>query len=120
MKQGFRLVPNTCNWIDADGGIDASIYPVEDDAYGVTKFRIQYRHQVAAPVDPTRRHFLSQAAGLAASATALTMASRSAVPEIDPAFTLIAEKRAADIVHGKAIDTLTAESQLPPVDSTRR
>jgi hypothetical protein len=63
-KQGFRLVPNTCIWIDADGGIDAGIYPVKV-AHDVSKYRIEYRRQVL-PVDLTRRGFLSQAAGTAA------------------------------------------------------
>jgi hypothetical protein len=62
------------------------------------------------PRDPTRRRFLAVAAvgsvvGAGSVATA-AMAPSLAVPAIlpDPAFALIAEKRAADIAHGEAID----------------
>jgi hypothetical protein len=72
MEQGFKLVPNTCNWIDADGN-DAGTYPVEE-AYGVLKYRIEYRRQVF-PVGPTRRSFLARAAGVAAGGTALALAT---------------------------------------------
>jgi hypothetical protein len=53
------------------------------------------------PVDRTRRHFLTVAAAGAAAA-AIPTAALTAAP--DPAFALIAEKRAADIAHGNAID----------------
>jgi len=71
-------------------------------------------------VDPSRRRFLTIAAGASiASAGALVTAAAMApnvpaavtlpclgVPAAlpDPAFALIANKRAADIAHGKAID----------------
>ncbi len=41
MEQGFKLVPDTCNWIDDAARIDAGVYPVED-AYGISKYRIEY------------------------------------------------------------------------------
>jgi hypothetical protein len=70
------------------------------------------------PRDPTRRRFLTVAAGASiASAGALVTAAAMppsvpaavpclAVPAVlpDPAFALIAEKLAADIAHGEAID----------------
>jgi hypothetical protein len=42
MEQGFKLVPDTCNWIDDAAQVDAGVYPVEE-ANGVSKYRIQYR-----------------------------------------------------------------------------
>jgi hypothetical protein len=64
------------------------------------------------PVDPTRRHFLSQAAGVAAGGTALALAAippRAALAApagaLDPVFSLIeAHKRTA-----AALDIATAE-----------
>jgi hypothetical protein len=62
------------------------------------------------PRDPTRRRFLAVAAVAsiagAGSLAAAAMATSIAVPAVlpDPAFALIAEKRAADIAHGEAID----------------
>jgi hypothetical protein len=58
MEQGFKLVPDTCNWIDDAAQIDAGVYPVEE-AYGVSKYRIEYR---ALDATPTRRRFLAVAA----------------------------------------------------------
>jgi hypothetical protein len=63
------------------------------------------------PVDPTRRHFLSQAAGVAAGGTVLALAAIPPVPaaamagSADPVFSLIeAHKRTA-----AALDIATAE-----------
>jgi hypothetical protein len=77
MKQGFRLAPNTCNWINADGA-DAGVYPVEE-SHGVSKYRIEYRRQVL-PVDLGRRGFLSRAAGVAAGSAALALATVAPKP----------------------------------------
>ena len=55
------------------------------------------------PVDPTRRHLLTVAAG-GAVAAAIPTAALAAVTEPDPAFALIAEKLAADVAHCEAID----------------
>jgi hypothetical protein len=63
-------------------------------------------------VDATsRRRFLSQAAGVAAGGTVLALATippalaaTAPTGALDPAFALIAEKRAADIAHCEAID----------------
>lgn len=41
--QGFKLVPDTCNWIDEAGLIDAGVYAVDEDTYGACKYRIEYR-----------------------------------------------------------------------------
>src|SRR6266481_1430902 len=62
------------------------------------------------PRDPTRRRFLAVAAvgsfvgagSLAAAAMAPSLAVPAFLP--DPAIALIADKRAADIAHGEAID----------------
>src|SRR5450631_887872 len=64
------------------------------------------------PRDPTRRHFLTVAAvasvvsaGTLAAATAMDPSVPQAVTvpgRPDPAFALIADKRAADIAHGEA------------------
>jgi hypothetical protein len=63
------------------------------------------------PIDTTRRRFLTVAAGVSiASVGALTVAAMPATaPDspacaVDPAFALIAEKLAADVAHGVAID----------------
>jgi hypothetical protein len=109
--QGFKLVADICNWIDEDGLIDAGIYPVEG-AYCVSKFRIEYRtlngkRGVMAgpshtPVEATRRRFLSQAAGVAAGASVLALATippAAAAPAPaglpDPVFRLIEAHRTA-------------------------
>ncbi len=42
MDRGFKLVPDTCDWIDHTGLIDAGIYPVTDD-HSEEKYRIEYR-----------------------------------------------------------------------------
>jgi len=111
MEQGFKLVPNTCNWIDADG-MDAGVYPVEE-AYGVSKYRIEYR---ALDATPTRRRFLASAAFASvagAGSLAFAAAAPNDVPKAvtvprhsrpEPAFVLIADKLAGDIAHGEAID----------------
>jgi hypothetical protein len=64
------------------------------------------------PVDSTRRRFLTVAAvgslvGAGSLATAAMVPSVPAAVTVpkDPAFALIADKRAADIAHGEAIDT---------------
>jgi hypothetical protein len=54
------------------------------------------------PVDPTRRRFLSVAAGGTVAAAIPTAVLAAADP--DPAFALIAEKLAADVAHCEAID----------------
>ena len=68
------------------------------------------------PVDPTRRRFLAVAAVAsvvsagtlaAAAAMAPSVPAAVAIPRHsrpDPAFALIADKRAADVAHGEAID----------------
>lgn len=43
--QGFKLVADTCNWLDEAGRIDAGVYSVED----TSKFRIEYRTLKGAP-----------------------------------------------------------------------
>src|ERR1700682_3639449 len=56
MEQGFKLVPDTCNWIDDAAQIDAGVYPVEE-AHGVSKYRIEYRsrhHRTQARHPQTR------------------------------------------------------------------
>jgi hypothetical protein len=55
---------------------------------------------IAMPVDPTRRSFLSTAAGGAVA----VVAGLPAAAAVDPAFALIAEKLAADVAHCDAID----------------
>ena len=42
LAQGFRLLPNSCDWVDASGLIDAGIYP-ETDSRGNEVYRIEYR-----------------------------------------------------------------------------
>jgi hypothetical protein len=65
------------------------------------------------PVDPTRRGFITLAAGASiisvGSLAAVAMPIAAAAPAAeaataDPAFALIAEKLAADVAHGEAID----------------
>jgi hypothetical protein len=60
----------------------------------------------------TRRRFLSQSAGMAAGGAVLALVTIPPGPAVgapasalDPVFALIAEKRAADVAHDKAIDT---------------
>jgi hypothetical protein len=67
------------------------------------------------PRDPTRRRFLAVAA-VASAVGAGTLAAAARAPDVpqavtvprhsspDPVFALIADKRAADIAHGEAID----------------
>jgi len=110
--QGFKLVPDTCDWIDEAGLIDAGVYPVEE------AYRIEYRTLkgkrgvMAGPshthVDATsRRRFLFQAAGVAACGAVVALATVSASADaaapvaapassgVDPIFALIDEYRAA-------------------------
>lgn len=58
------------------------------------------------PVDPTRRRFITIAAagGIATLASTAAEPATAAGTTPDPAFALIAEKRAADVAHGEAID----------------
>jgi hypothetical protein len=65
------------------------------------------------PVDPTRRGFITLAAGASiisvGSLAAVAMPIAAAIPNTeaattDPAFALIAEKLAADVAHGEVID----------------
>jgi hypothetical protein len=50
----------------------------------------------SGPVDQARRHLLTLAAG-GAVAAAIPTAAMAAAPAVDPAFSLIAAKRAADV-----------------------
>jgi hypothetical protein len=64
------------------------------------------------PIDTTRRRILNIAAGGAVAAAAISTAALAAAPAIDPAFALIAEKRAADIAHEAVCDAYSeAESE---------
>jgi hypothetical protein len=56
---------------------------------------------------PTRRTVLNLAAAGASALAVLPAALPTAAATADPVFALIAEKRAADIAHGEAIDALT-------------
>jgi hypothetical protein len=55
------------------------------------------------PVDPTRRHLLTIAAGGAVA----VVAGIPALAGVDPAFAMIADKLAADVAHEKACDALS-------------
>lgn len=73
--------------------------------------RVHSTPPINAPIDTTRRRFLSQAAGIAAGGTVLALATipparAASAPAslLEPAFDLIAKKRAADIAHVKAIE----------------
>jgi hypothetical protein len=57
-----------------------------------------------APVDPTRRHLLTIAAGGAVAGLIPTYARANPGHAVDPAFALIAAKLAADAAHCEAID----------------
>jgi hypothetical protein len=61
------------------------------------------------PVDPTRRHLFTIAAGGAVAAVIPT-AALSAAPAIDPVFDLIAAKRAADVAHEETCN-VTSEAE---------
>jgi hypothetical protein len=111
MEQGFKLVPDTCNWINDTARIDAGVHPVEE-ARGVSKYQIEYR---APDATPTRRRFLAVAA-VASVAGASSLTAATLAPNVpravttpkhsrpDPAFVLIADKLAGDIAHCEAID----------------
>ena len=73
--------------------------------------QVDSENTTAMPVDPTRRHFLTVAAA-GAAAIATSAPATAGLAELDPAFVLIAAKRAADVAHGEAIDVLDeAESR---------
>jgi hypothetical protein len=79
MEQGFKLVPDTCNWIDDAARIDAGVYP--EEAYGISKYRIEYR---ALDATPTRRRFLTVAAigsMIGAGSLAFAAAAPNDVPQ---------------------------------------
>jgi hypothetical protein len=57
--------------------------------------QVDSKNITAAPADPTRRRFLSQAAGVAAGGTVLALASLPASAAADPVFALIEAHRAA-------------------------
>jgi hypothetical protein len=118
MEQGFKLVPDTCNWIDDAAKIDAGVYPVEE-AYGISKYRIEYR---ALDATPTRRRFLAVAAfasvagagSLAAVAMtpndvpkAVTVPPAAAIAGHDPVFGLIEAHRKTNAAHLAAIKELS-------------
>jgi hypothetical protein len=78
------------------------------------------------PVGPTRRRFLSQAAGVAAGGTALALATFPPAPAVaapagplDPIFDLINSHRAARAAHLAAIDEQNRLDRLgdPDADS---
>jgi hypothetical protein len=82
-----------------------------------------------SPVDQTRRHFLTVAAGasVASVGTLAVAAMPTTAPDslacaVDPAFALIRAKREADVLHSWAIDALTAaeEWQGPSSDAARK
>jgi hypothetical protein len=56
------------------------------------------------PIDTTRRHLLTFAAGGAVATAIPTAALAAAANDPDPAFALIAAHRAAEVVHCKVID----------------
>jgi hypothetical protein len=95
MEQGFKLVPDTCNWIDDAAKIDAGVYPVEE-AYGVSKYRIEYR---ALDATPTRRRFLAVAA-FASFAGAGSLAAAAMAPNSIP--------QAVTVPNGSADAEMTA------------
>jgi hypothetical protein len=79
--------------------------------------RADSKNSISMPVDPTRRRFLTVAAAVASVVSAGTLAAAAAMdPSVpaavtisrhsrpDPVFALIADKRAAHIAHGEAID----------------
>ncbi len=113
MGQGFKLVPDTCNWIDDAAQIDAGVYPVEE-AYGVSKYRIEYR---ALDATPTRRRFLTVAAvGSIVGVGSLAVAAMAPndVPQAvtlpkdsgfqaDPIYEVIERHRKAALAHTEAV-----------------
>jgi hypothetical protein len=125
MEQGFKLVPHTCNWIDDAARIDAGVYPVED-AYGISKYRIEYR---ALDATPTRRRFLTMAAIgsiVGAGGLAFAAAAPNDVPQAvtaprhswpDPVFGLIEAHRRASAAHGIALGEQARLEQLGEIDA---
>jgi hypothetical protein len=98
--QGFRLVPDSCNWTNAAGD-DAGIYSIDGYWGEVKGWRVEINRRSPKPAGGlSRRHML---AGLAALPAALPAAAASGA-EPDLAFVLIAEKLAADVAHCEAID----------------
>jgi hypothetical protein len=76
------------------------------------------------PVDPTRRHFLSQAAGVAAGGTALALATIPPAPVIaapagalDPVFGLIEAHRTARAAYLVALEEHTRLDRLGDPDA---
>ena len=67
------------------------------------------------PVDPTRRHLLTVAAA-GAVAGLIPAVLLATAPVSDPAFALIAEKRAADVAHGEAIDAQDQAERNEEID----
>jgi hypothetical protein len=65
--------------------------------------RVYSTPPTSTPIDTTRRHLLTIAAG-GAVAAAIPTAVLAGAAASDPAFDLIAEKRAADVAHCEAID----------------
>jgi hypothetical protein len=65
--------------------------------------QVDSKNTIAAPVDQTRRRFLSTAAGVAAGGTVLALASLPASAADDPVFALIETHRAASAALNVAI-----------------
>ena len=79
---------------------------------------------ISAPVIPTRRRFLSQAAGVAAGGTVLALAatppaSAAAAPAspLDPVFGLIEAHRAADAAHRSALEEMGRLEKISDPDA---
>jgi hypothetical protein len=70
----------------------------------------------SGPVDQARRHLLTLAAG-GAVAAAIPTAAMAAAPAVDPAFSLIAAKRAADVAHEAACDAYSEAEERYGVGS---
>ncbi|MGX1323876.1 hypothetical protein AB7M17_007329 [Bradyrhizobium sp. USDA 377] len=76
---GFHLVPDSCNWTNAEGD-DAGVYAV-DGRYGAVKaWRVRINRSgaggaVESAEAPSRRRFLSRAAGVAAGGSVLALAA---------------------------------------------
>jgi hypothetical protein len=86
---------------------------------------------IPASVDPTRRRFLSNAAGIAAGGTVLALTTVSATegaaapmaalasPGVDPIFALIAQHRAEQQAYGDALMTLAELHETVPSEILR-
>ena len=74
--------------------------------------RVHSTPPLSTPIDTNRRRFLTAAAAASVATGTLAVAAMPAIGipmtepacAVDPAFALIAEKRAADVVHCEAID----------------